>query len=754
MSPIGGDAMRSMWRFGAVGSLVLGIPGVAGAVQPERAWGTYYGGSGSDSFHDVALDAAGNVYAVGSATSATGIATGGAFDETPNGGDDAILVKFDPGGQRQWGTYLGGAMNDIGRTVAVHGDVVVIGGRTSSSSGIATPGAFQPTKDNTVAGFVAKFSADGALAWATYVSSSGNDIVNSVEVPAAGEIYVCGIIGGASPVADANSHQPGFSGMEDGFLLRLDGAGARVWGTNYGGTGVDSCTRVAHRADGALFFAGITTSTTKIATSGMGGGSMDMFIARFDTAGVRAWGRYFGTSSIENGASLALSPDGGVVALVSTQGTGASTDGTVLAGQYDALVARFDDSGNKVWATYFGGTATEMSGDVAVAPDGAIYFTGNTSSTASIATMGGFQGAIGGTDDSFVAKLTGSGGLVWASYYGGEKGDDPGGVSFFDGALVVAGKSASTMGIASMTAHQTTLAGGFDGVLAKFVPQEQTGTACADAGTCLSGFCVDGVCCDAACGGGAPDDCQACSKDAGASVDGACAAVAMGAECRPASAACDAAEACDGVALACPADAPAEDGTACAGGLCEAGVCVPEGESTSTGETTTSGESSTSSGTTTDGSTSSGTTADGSTSSGTTADGSTSSETTADGSTSSGTTADGSTSSGGTTGDVGATTGSTGGTTSQASASGGASETGSGTDVLTSETAGLTSEASGDEGSTPTSDGTSSGGSSEGSTTDPQGDGSDGCGCASARSPGLFGLFGLAARRRRRVARG
>lgn len=52
------------------------------------------------------------------------------------------------------------------------------------------------------------------------------------------------------------------------------------------------------------------------------------------------------------------------------------------------------------------------------------------------------------------------------------------------------------------------------------------GAPCEEDAECESGFCSDGVCCDQACGAGNPDDCFACSAEAGASVDGLCAVVA------------------------------------------------------------------------------------------------------------------------------------------------------------------------------------------------------------------------------------
>ncbi|UJR79575.1 hypothetical protein [Sandaracinus amylolyticus] len=88
------------------------------------------------------------------------------------------------------------------------------------------------------------------------------------------------------------------------------------------------------------------------------------------------------------------------------------------------------------------------------------------------------------------------------------------------------------------------------------------GEACTAGSQCASTFCVDGVCCNNLCGGG-PSDCQACSVAAGAAVDGACGAVASGRTCRAAVAGCDAPETCDGSSSACPSDARAEAGTVC-----------------------------------------------------------------------------------------------------------------------------------------------------------------------------------------------
>jgi FG-GAP repeat len=96
------------------------------------------------------------------------------------------------------------------------------------------------------------------------------------------------------------------------------------------------------------------------------------------------------------------------------------------------------------------------------------------------------------------------------------------------------------------------------------------GGACTTDAECTSGFCTDGVCCNTACGGGASNDCQACSVAAGATVDGTCAPRSAGTVCRGSAGACDVAESCTGASVSCPADGLASAGTVCRG---SAGAC-------------------------------------------------------------------------------------------------------------------------------------------------------------------------------------
>ena len=108
-------------------------------IDPNIIWGTYYGGGGEGSNGEVALDKKDNIIVTGYTTSTTGIATSGAYQTQYAGGNDVFLAKFTQSGQLSWGTYYGGAGEEIAWSVATDkSNNIFIVGSTQSTSGIAT----------------------------------------------------------------------------------------------------------------------------------------------------------------------------------------------------------------------------------------------------------------------------------------------------------------------------------------------------------------------------------------------------------------------------------------------------------------------------------------------------------------------------------------------------------------------------------------------------------------------------------------
>ncbi len=100
------------------------------------------------------------------------------------------------------------------------------------------------------------------------------------------------------------------------------------------------------------------------------------------------------------------------------------------------------------------------------------------------------------------------------------------------------------------------------------------GERCTNDNACAGRACVDGVCCESACGRGDANDCQACSRAAGAAVDGRCEVLPTTHVCRKQRATCDVADSCDGTGTKCPADSVEANGAPCSEGVCTNGTCL------------------------------------------------------------------------------------------------------------------------------------------------------------------------------------
>src|SRR6185437_10061407 len=203
------------------------------------------------------------------------------------------------------------------------------------------------------------------------------------------------------------------------------------WATYYGGIGNDAAQFVATDHKGNVYIAGNTSSKTGIASPGAFRTTpSSCFIAKFNSLGDRQWATYFGYG-LETIRGLAIDNSENVFITGETRtDSGIATKGayqTSLVSQdfnpIDAFIAKFNDSGNLIWSTYYGqgGNGNPGGGDLplAVATDftGNVYIGGHTGSSSGIATSGSFQTAgphqYSNEIAGFLAKFSTSGQLLW-----------------------------------------------------------------------------------------------------------------------------------------------------------------------------------------------------------------------------------------------------------------------------------------------------------------------------------------------------
>jgi hypothetical protein len=259
----------------------------------------------------------------------------------------------------------------------------------------------------------------------------------------------------------------------------------RVWGTYYGGSGDDDSEGCSIDGSENVFIVGYTNSSsgTVIATVGSHqssiGGSYDAFLVKFNSLGVRQWSTYYGGTGTDYGRSCVTDLSGNVYIAGTTQSTaGISTSGShqlLYSGSSDDFIVKFNSSGVRQWASYYGGSGSETGGSCSIDPFGNIYLAGSTTSSINISTPGSHQVSYNvgiGAYDAFLVKFNSSGVRQWGTYYGGS-GGEYGMYCITDaiGNVYLAGNTNSntTNVIATVGAHQSANGGGYwDAFLVKF----------------------------------------------------------------------------------------------------------------------------------------------------------------------------------------------------------------------------------------------------------------------------------------------
>ena len=460
-----------------------------------RVWGSYYGGSGEDEPSSVCSNSGGDVYMAGTTSTGTSslIATSGGHQNSFGGAAaDAFMAKFNSGGFRLWATYYGGSGVEDGNACAIDasGNVYMAGNTTTTASAVmSTAGAHQQVSTGSSA-FLVKLNSSGIRLWGTFYGGSGGEKAFSCSTDGSGNIFMSGItyVSTGTAIATAGAHQSVYGGGNgDAYLVKFNGNGVRQWGTYYGGAEDPTS---AHCTADNLGNAYLVTSTdgtvSALVSNGahqtIHGGSYDVLVVKFNSAGARQWATFYGGSNAEYAHVCAADAFGNLYVTGNTTtytGTAVATPGSHQSvaggGFFDAYLVKFNSSGVRQWGTYYGGTLSEHVRGCVTDPTGNVYLGGYTSSTngTAIATSGSHQeNNGGGSFDGYLVKFTGNGARLWGSYYGGQGDDKAYGCSLdASGFVYLTGTTATNSGTAMATnsGYQATHGGGtLDGFLVRF----------------------------------------------------------------------------------------------------------------------------------------------------------------------------------------------------------------------------------------------------------------------------------------------
>jgi hypothetical protein len=197
-----------------------------------------FGGSGDDYAFGVAADPLGELFVTGVFSSTIDLGGG---ELTSEGLSDAFAVKLDAAGQHLWSARFGGPGADEGQDLSVHeatGDVVLTG-TFSSTIDFGGQGVDVLTSAGNRDIFVARLTGAGEHLFSRGFGDAEDQLSTdfdtgarvNVAVDTAGNILLSGPMFGS---ADFGGGSLMSRGRTDVYLVKLDPAGAHVYGARFG----------------------------------------------------------------------------------------------------------------------------------------------------------------------------------------------------------------------------------------------------------------------------------------------------------------------------------------------------------------------------------------------------------------------------------------------------------------------------------------------------------------------------------------
>lgn len=368
-------------------------------IDPLSTWATYFGANSYDYGRGVALSGT-SLYVTGETQSTNFPTTVGAFQSSLAGSRDAVAMRFTTGGALVWSTYYGGGSLDAGEAVDTDalGNIYVVG---RTGAGFPTSaGAYQASPAGGVEAFLLKLDPTGARLWATYLAGESEDEAYGVAVDGSNDVVVTGHTLSNNNIASAGAVQTSRSGNEDGFVMKFNAIGTRLWGTYFGGSSLDKPLAVDTDSGNNIVITGETYGNFPVgaccgnsvqqAAEGGGFGDKDVFITKLNSDGSsRLWSTYYGGPNIERGFGITVDAADNVIVTGNSDGNGFPTTFGVLQpnwggggtwGNGDAILMKFAPNGTRTWATYYGGNDYDQGMAVYASGTNDIYMVGETAS--------------------------------------------------------------------------------------------------------------------------------------------------------------------------------------------------------------------------------------------------------------------------------------------------------------------------------------------------------------------------------------
>jgi len=437
-------------RYSIVVVLLCNTLAMVHAQNTQLEWVKTFGNSSSSQMEvpeAIDIDASGNIYTIGEFFNTVDFDPGsGVLNLTSVGDSDNYIQKLDASGNLLWAKSFGNGVSDpiVDFKIDQNGDLILYGVfrhvlDLDPGTGVNIVG--DASQNTSVHSYLIKLDANGNYIWGKALLASNVNsrlFAGAITLDNANNIYVAGSFKGtidfdpSTGLQEETSHYTGSSYVKNSFLVKLDAAGNFNWVKTIIDDNTNSIVKITnHNND--LILLGIFKGVIDVDFSGATyniteqWSGNDAFIMKTDLDGSFSWAKIFGGDlSFITPNHLSIDSLGNI--LIGGEFNGVNLDVDPGPGEYilpynasdDSFVIKWNQLGDFVWATSFGGTSFDRIKAISLDDENNLYSVGYFYDTVD------FDGGTG-TDmftansfgNMFVNKLNANGSYAWTSVISG-----------------------------------------------------------------------------------------------------------------------------------------------------------------------------------------------------------------------------------------------------------------------------------------------------------------------------------------------
>lgn len=386
-------------------------------------WARAIGGINNDKSYDIHIDPMGNVYNTGHFNGTVDFDPSIAvFNLTSVGAGDIYIYKLNALGDFVWAKSMGQLGSDWGTSIVsdATGNAYIVGSFQGTVDFDPSTGVQNLTSAGDYDSFFLKLTANRNFVWAKRMGNTSNDVINTLEIDALGNLYTTGYFVGTMDVDPGTGVQnlTSVGTNSETYIQKLDNNGDLIWAKRLAASNAYNRPQgLCLDATGNVYTVGTFAGTMDVDPSATTlyltpQGSSDAFIHKLDPNGNFVWAKKMGQVGYSESRAIDVDAQGNIYTTgifnntINLDPSPTNTDSITTNGNFDLLIQQLDSTGNFVWGTTIGGTDADYATAIHVDNNDDIHLIGQFKDTIQVNLASGTTTlASQGREDVFILKL-------------------------------------------------------------------------------------------------------------------------------------------------------------------------------------------------------------------------------------------------------------------------------------------------------------------------------------------------------------